>query len=49
MIVVDDDSSDRTDEEVKANYPEMTVLQGDGNLWWTGAIFHSDQTRLKLR
>ncbi len=38
VIVVDDGSSDRTTEEVKANYPEVTVLQGDGNLWWTGAI-----------
>ncbi|GBO51694.1 hypothetical protein APA_935 [Pseudanabaena sp. lw0831] len=38
VIVVDDGSSDRTAEEVKANYPEVTVLQGDGNLWWTGAI-----------
>jgi len=38
VIVVDDGSSDRTTEEVKANYPEVIVLQGDGNLWWTGAI-----------
>ena len=38
VIVVDDGSSDRTAAEVKANYPEVIVLQGDGNLWWTGAI-----------
>ena len=38
VIVVDDGSSDRTATEVKENYPEVIVLQGDGNLWWTGAI-----------
>jgi GT2 family glycosyltransferase len=38
VIVVDDGSSDRTAEEVTANYPEVTILKSDGNLWWTGAI-----------
>jgi GT2 family glycosyltransferase len=38
VIVVDDGSSDRTSEEVTANYPEVIILKGDGNLWWTGAI-----------
>ena len=38
VIVVDDGSSDRTSEEVVANYPEVIILKGDGNLWWTGAI-----------
>jgi len=49
VIVVDDGSSDRTSEEVKVNYPKFIFLQGNGNLWWTGAIFHSDQIRLKSR
>jgi len=38
VIVVDDGSSDRTAEEVAENYSEVTILKGDGNLWWTGAI-----------
>ena len=38
VIVVDDGSSDRTSEEVVANYPEVIILKGDGNLWWTGAM-----------
>jgi len=49
VIVVDDGSSDRTAEEAAKNYPKVIILQGDGNLWWTGAIFHSDQIRLKSR
>ena len=38
VIVVDDGSSDRTSDEVAEYYPEVTILKGDGNLWWTGAI-----------
>ncbi|PZU97686.1 MAG: glycosyltransferase family 2 protein [Pseudanabaena sp.] len=38
VIIVDDGSSDRTSEEVAANYPEVIILKGDGNLWWTGAM-----------
>jgi glycosyltransferase involved in cell wall biosynthesis len=49
IIIINDASSDRTAEEVAKNYPKVIVLQGDGNLWWTGAIFHSDQIRLKSR
>lgn len=36
-IVVNDGSSDGTTEKINANYPDVVVLEGDGNLWWTGA------------
>ncbi|WKN40862.1 glycosyltransferase family 2 protein [Tunicatimonas pelagia] len=36
-IVVNDGSSDNTTEKVNAEYPNVVVLEGDGNLWWTGA------------
>ena len=38
VVVVDDGSEDGTADAIATDYPEVTVLQGDGNLWWTGAI-----------
>lgn len=37
-IVVDDGSTDGTGGFVRNEYPECIVLQGDGNLWWSGAM-----------
>jgi GT2 family glycosyltransferase len=36
-IVVDDGSSDGTAEAIGDRFPGVTVLRGDGSLWWTGA------------
>ena len=38
IVVVDDDSSDGTPELIAQQFPQVHLLRGDGNLWWTGAI-----------
>jgi GT2 family glycosyltransferase len=36
-VLVDDGSTDGTAEFVRSRHPEVTLLRGDGNLWWSGA------------
>lgn len=38
IVVIDDGSTDGTTAAIKECYKSVTVLQGDGNLWWTGAV-----------
>jgi GT2 family glycosyltransferase len=38
VVVIDDGSTDGTAAAVKALYPQVKILSGDGTLWWTGAI-----------
>jgi GT2 family glycosyltransferase len=37
-VIIDDGSTDSTKQWIENNYPNCTVLQGDGNLWWSGAV-----------
>src|SRR6476619_3291160 len=37
-FLVDDGSTDGTAESVHSEHPEVTVLRGDGSLWWSGAV-----------
>ena len=39
VVVIDDGSTDGTADEIAAMFPQVTVLKGDGNLWWAGAIY----------
>ncbi len=36
VYLTDDGSTDGTSEAVRANYPKVKILQGDGNLFWGG-------------
>ena len=38
VTVVDDGSTDGTGAAVRAEFPSVTILQGDGNLWWAAAM-----------
>lgn len=38
VIVVDDGSVDGTAEAVTQQHPDVALVKGDGNLWWTGAV-----------
>lgn len=38
LVVVDDNSSDGTSDNIRRNFPEVHLLKGDGNLWWGGGI-----------
>lgn len=36
IVIVDDASTDGTPEAIELNWPEVILLRGDGNLWWSG-------------
>lgn len=38
LVVTDDGSTDGTPEMLAADFPQVTVLHGDGNLFWAGGM-----------
>jgi glycosyltransferase involved in cell wall biosynthesis len=38
VVIVDDGSTDGTSTAIHKLYPDLTILAGNGDLWWTGAI-----------
>jgi len=38
VLLVDDGSNDGTADLCRERFPEVKIISGDGNLWWSGAI-----------
>lgn len=38
VVIIDDGSTDGTEDFVRSVYPAVYILKGDGNLWWSGSI-----------
>lgn len=38
VTIVDDGSTDGTEEMLKTEFPEVDILKGDGNLFWTAGV-----------
>jgi GT2 family glycosyltransferase len=38
VLLIEDGCSDGTAEKCRAEFPEVEILHGDGDLWWSGAI-----------
>ena len=41
VYLLDDGSSDGTSDAVRAEFPDVHLLQGDGNLFWTRGMYES--------
>lgn len=48
IIITDDASTDGTEEMIRQEYPEVILLKGDGNLWWTGGVNIGTEKALSL-
>lgn len=38
VIIVNDGSTDNSNEIIQNEFSDITILQGDGDLWWAGAL-----------
>jgi GT2 family glycosyltransferase len=47
IVITDDGSSDGSYEWINANYPNIFLVKGNGNLWWSGGINKAIEFTLK--
>lgn len=48
VVIVDDGSTDGTEQMLKEEFPEVDVLRGDGNLFWTAGVNMGIRHALKM-
>lgn len=48
VILVEDACTDGTVEKCRAEFPEVEIVPGDGDLWWSGAINMGTERALEL-
>ena len=46
-IIVDDGSTDGTSDAITKDFPEVEIVKGDGNLWFTGGTNRGIETALE--
>ena len=47
LVLVDDGCTDGTADMVRSKIPEAVIIQGDGNLWWGGALHEAYKWTVK--